>query len=108
MLLEEDAVRSDIDREAVEVIEAADIDAARRKTLRLVFQRGLQLWWRLIPFGLVIELDDMAVGIPAAKRRPLPHIAIGLADVETRSLQCSDLPLQRLRAVGAQRHVLHP
>ncbi len=89
------------------MVEAADIDAARRKALRLVFQRGLEFGRRLVPFGLVIELDDMAVGIAAAKRRPLPHVAIGPADLEFGALQRRDAPLQRLRAARPQRHVLH-
>ena len=90
------------------MIEPADIDAARRKALRLIFQRGLEFGRRLVPFGLVIEFDDMAVGIAAAKRRTVPEIAIGPADLESGSLQRGDAPLQRLRASRPQRHVLHP
>ena len=90
------------------MVEPADIDAACRKPLRLVLQRRLQFGRRLVPFGLVIEFDDVAVGIAAAKRRPLPHVAVDPADVEAGTLQRGDAALQRLRAAGAQRHVLHP
>ena len=90
------------------MIEPADIDAARRKALRLIFQRGLQFGRRLVPFGLVIEFDDVAVRIAAAKRRTVAQIAIGPADVKSRALKRGDAPLQRLRAPRAQRHVLHP
>ena len=89
------------------MVEPADIDAARGKALGLVLQRRLQFRRRLVPFGLVIEFDDMAVGVAAAERRALPHVAVDPADLETRSLQRGDAPLQRLRAAGAQRHVLH-
>ena len=89
------------------MVEPAHIDAARRKALRLVLQRRLQLRRRLIPFGLVIELDDMAVGIAAAEGRPLPHVAVDPADLELRALQRGDAALQRLRAARAQGHVLH-
>ncbi len=89
------------------MIEAANIDAARRKALRLILQRGFLVGRRLVPFGLVIELDDVAVGIAAAERRALPHVAIGPADLEARSLQRGDAAFQRLRAARPQRHVLH-
>ena len=89
------------------MIEAADVDAARRKALRLVFQRGLEFRRRLIPFGLVIELDDVTVRIAAAERRPMPHIAVGPADLEFGTLQRGDAALQRLRAARPQRHVPH-
>ena len=107
IVFEEEPVGLDVDGEAIEVIEPADIDAARRKPLRLVLQRRLEFGRRLIPFGLVIELDDVAVGIAAAERRPLPHVAVNPADVEAGALQRGDAALQRLRAAGAQRHVLH-
>jgi hypothetical protein len=103
----EDAVGLDVDREAIQVIEPADIDAARRKALRLIFQRGFLVRRRLVPFGLVIEFDDVTVGIPAAERRPLPHVAIDPADLEAGAFQGGDAALQRLRAAGAQRHVFH-
>ena len=90
------------------MIEAADIDAARRKALRLIFQRGFEFGRRLVPFGLVIEFDDVAVRIAAAERRTVAEIAIGPADVKSGSLKGGDAPLQRLRAPRPQRHVLHP
>ncbi|MHC2841928.1 hypothetical protein ACVINU_004862 [Bradyrhizobium diazoefficiens] len=77
------------------------------KTLRLVLERRLQLRRRLIPFGLVIELDDVAVGVAAAEGRPLPHVAVDPADVEPGALERGDAALQRLLAARAQRHVLH-
>ena len=89
------------------MVEPADIDAARGKALGLVLQRRLQFRRRLVPFGLVIELDDVAVGIAAAERRPLPHVAVDPADLEAGSLQRGDPALQCLLAAGAQRHVLH-
>ncbi|MGY3359700.1 hypothetical protein ACVWZK_006363 [Bradyrhizobium sp. GM0.4] len=80
------------------MIEAADIDAARGKALRLVLQCGLQLGRRLIPFGLVVELDDVSIGIAAAEGRPLPHVAVDPADVEAGPFQRRDATLQRLLA----------
>ncbi|MBP2427324.1 hypothetical protein J2R87_004264 [Bradyrhizobium elkanii] len=89
------------------MVEPPDIDAARRKALRLVFQRGPQLGRRFVPLGLVIELDDMAVGIAAAECRPLPHVTIDPADIEARTLQRGNAAFERLRAARPQRHVLH-
>ena len=40
----------------------------------------------------------MAIGIAAAKCRPLPHVAVDPADVEAGTLQRGDAALQRLRA----------
>ncbi len=103
IIFEEEAVGLDIDREAIEVIEPADVDAARGKPLRLVLQRGLQFRRWLIPLGLVIELDDMAIGVATAERRPLPHVAVNPADVEAGALQRRNAALQRLRAARAAR-----
>ena len=89
------------------MIDPPDIDAAGGKALRLVLQCWFELRRRLVPFGHVVELDDVAVGIPAAERRPLPHVAVDPADRELRTLQRGDAPFQRLRAAGAQRHMLH-
>ncbi len=107
IILEEQPVRLDVDGKTVEVVEAAHIDAAGRKALRLVLQRRFQLRRRLIPFGLVIELDDMSVRIAAAKRGPCPRSPsvqpISWPDpfsaATRRSSACG------LR--GAKRHVLH-
>lgn len=107
VILEELAVRFDVDGEAVEVIETADIDPARRKALRPGSSARVSAWRRLIPFGLVIELDDVAVGIAAAEGRPLSHVAVDPADVEAGALQRGDPALQRLLAARAQCHVLH-
>ena len=71
------------------------------------FSAGFSSGGASIPFGLVVELDDVAVGIAAAEGRPVPDVAVDPADVEARSLQRGDAALQRLRAAGAQRHVLH-
>lgn len=71
------------------MIEAADIDAARRKALRLIFQRGFEFGRRLVPFGLVIEFDDVAVRIAAAERRTVAEIAIGPADVNPDPLRAA-------------------
>ena len=102
IILEEQAVRLDVDGEAIEVVEPAHVDAARGKALRLVLQRRLQLRRRLVPFGLVIELDDVAVGVAATERRPLPHVAVDPADIEAGTFQRRDAALQRLRAARAQ------
>src|SRR5206468_7727863 len=107
IIFEEEPVGLDVYRKAIEMIEPADIDAARRKPLRLVLQRGFQFRRWLIPLGLIIEFDNMPVGVTAAERRPLPHIAVNPADVEARTLERSNPAPQRLRAARAQRHVLH-
>src|ERR1700733_1826996 len=82
IFFEEYPVRLDIDSQTIEVIEAAHVDAARREALRLILQGRLPFGRRLVPFGLVIELDDMAIRVSAAKCRTMAEIAIGPADIE--------------------------
>ena len=70
--LEELAAGADIDGQAVEVIDAADVDATGGKALRLVLQRRAELGGRLIPLGVVIELEDVAVGVAEAEAGLVP------------------------------------
>ena len=87
IILEEFAAARDIGGKPVPVIDAPHVAAARRETLRLVLQRRFLVRRRVIPFGVVIELDDVAVGILADKGLALAEIAIVPADVETGALQ---------------------
>src|SRR5882724_8700968 len=107
IVFKKEAVGFDVDRETIEVIEPANVDAARGKPLRLIFQGGLEFGRRLVPLGLVIEFDDVTVRIAATKRRPLPHVALDPADVVSGPLERCDAALERLRASRPQRHVLH-
>ena len=43
----------------------------------------------------------MAIGVAAAERRALPHVAVDPADVEAGALQRRDAAFQRLRAARA-------
>src|SRR5579872_1134324 len=62
-LLEKFAIGADVLGEAVEMVDPADIDAARRKALRLVLQSRPQGLGRLVPLRLIIELQQMPVWI---------------------------------------------
>src|SRR6476469_5674378 len=89
------------------MIEPAHIDAARRKPLRLVLERRLLVLWRIIPFGVVIKLDAVAVGILAHEGLAVAEIAVGPTDVEPGALQRRRAAFQRLRRAGAKRDVTH-
>ena len=107
IVLEEDPVGLDVDRQPVPVVEPAHIAAARRKALRLVLQRWLLVGRRLVPLGLVVKLDHVAVRILAHEGLAVAEIAVGPADVEARALQRRGAPLQRLRrarAIGDMAH----
>src|SRR5450631_2277923 len=87
------------------MVDAPHIAAARRIALRLVLQRGLELGRRLVPLGLVIELDLVPVRVLAHEALAVAEIAVGPADVEAGTLQRGGASFQRLRRAGAERHV---
>ncbi len=80
-------------------------NAARRIFLRLVLQRGLELRRRLVPLGLVIKLDQVAVRIAASIGRPVADVAVDPADMMRGVLERRDPPLQRRSAAHAERGV---
>src|SRR5665213_2161515 len=82
IVLEELAAGGDVGGKPVPVIDPAHVAATRGKTLRLVLQGWLEFRRRLIPLGVVIELDDMAVGILADEGLAMAEVAVSPADVE--------------------------
>ena len=102
IVLEEFAVGLDVDGEPVEVVDAARVDAARRIGLRLVLERRLELGRRLVPFGLVIDLEPVAVRILEHEGLAVAEVAVGPADVEAGALERGGAPLQRLRRARAE------
>ena len=80
IFLEKRAVGFDVHGQSVQVIQPANVHAARRKALRLIFQRRLQSGGGFIPLRFVIELDFVAVGILADKGRAVRQIAVGPAE----------------------------
>src|SRR5262249_34112576 len=60
-----------------------------------------------VPFGVVVKLNNVAVGVLADEAPAMPEIAVGPADIETRTLQCGGTPFECLRAPGAERHMRH-
>ena len=80
------------------MVEPAHIDAARREALRLVLQRRTQGRRRLVPFRLVVKLDQMPVRIAETEGRAVAEFALMPADLVAGALQRLDPPLQRLRA----------
>ena len=104
-LLEKLPVRFDVGGQTIEMIDPADIDAARGKSLRLVLQRRLQFGRRLVPFSLIVDFEDMAVGIMKLVGRAMAEFVLDPADAGARSLQRVDAARERLRAAGAERRV---
>jgi hypothetical protein len=82
IVFEEFAVALDVGRQAIEVVDAPHVATARRITLRLILQRRLLVCRRLVPFGVIIELDQVAVRIPAGEGLAVAEIAVGPADIE--------------------------
>src|SRR5579883_488441 len=101
-LFEKFAIGADVLGEAVEVVDPADIDAARRKALRLVLQSRPQRLGRLVPFGFVVELQQMPVGIAELVGRTMAEFIVAPAYAETRALESGDAPRQSRRAAGAE------
>src|SRR5262249_46745608 len=108
IILKEQPVGLDIDCEAIEVVKPPDVDAARRKSLSLVFQGGLELLRGRVPFGLIIKLDLMPVRVLAYEGLALSETAIGPAHIKSRASKGRSPPFERLRAARAKRHVPHP
>ena len=63
------------------MVEAAHVHAARREALRLVLQRRLLVGRGLVPFGVVVELNNVAIGVLADKGLAVTEVAVGPADV---------------------------
>src|SRR4051795_12277449 len=103
--LEELPVGLYIDREAVEVVEPAHIDAARRIALRLVLQGGAEFGRRLVPLRLIVKLDQVLVRIAEPVSRAVAQFALVPADLVAGALQRLHAPLEGLRAAGAEGRV---
>jgi hypothetical protein len=102
IVLKEFAVGLDVDRKSVEMVDPAYVDAACGKTLRLVLESGLEFGRRLVPFGFVVDLEFMAIGVGEYECLAVTKIAVAPADVEAGTLQRSGTPFQRLRRARAE------
>src|SRR5271165_2566619 len=105
IILEEFAVGLDVDGEAIEVVESAHVHATRRIALGLVLQGRTQVGRCLVPFGFVIQLDDMAVRVMEAIARSMPEFAFMPTDAGAGSFDRLDTALQGLRAACAKSRV---
>ncbi len=83
IILKENAIGPDVDRQAVEVVEPAHVDAARRIALGLVLQRRRIFRRRNIALRFIVELDDVAVGIMTAKGGPIAELVVDPANLVT-------------------------
>jgi hypothetical protein len=90
IVLEELAIGPDIDREAVEMVEPANIRAAGGIALGLVFQRGTQDLRRLIPLGFMVKFDHMPIGVCEAIRWPVTIFVLDSANSCSRTLDRLD------------------
>src|SRR5665647_1216306 len=107
IVLEEFPVRLDVHRQAIEMIDTPHVAAARRIALRLIFQRRPLAGRRLVPFGVVVEFDDVAVGVLADESFAVAEVAIAPADIEAGAFERGGAPLERLRAAGTERRMSH-
>ena len=107
-VLRELAVRAHVGREHVDVVEPLHRRAASDVALRLVPPRRPQMLGRLVPLGLVEELEDVPVGIGEAVRRAVTDVAVDPPRPEPGRLDRGDAPLERLGAPRAQRDVAEP
>ncbi len=93
--------------EQVEVIEPPHVGAARGKPHRLVLQRRLQLWRRLVPLGLVVDLHLMAVRRREGIRGTMPEVAVGPSLPVAGLLDDANAMLQGGGARGPEREMPH-
>src|SRR4029079_12652454 len=103
IVLEEFAVGLDVHCQAVEVVDAPHVDAASRKLLRLVLERGPQFARWFVPFGAVVDLESVAVRILEDERLSVAEIPIRPSDVKARTLERSSAAFECLRGAGPER-----
>ncbi len=106
-VLEEQPQRANVGGEQVQVVEPPHVRAARRKALRLVLERGLQVRRRREPLRLVIDLHPVAVGRVERVRAPVAEIAIGPSAAGSRGIDDRHAVLERLGARRAKGDVAH-
>ena len=87
------------------MVQAAHIDAAGRKALRLILQGRLQFRRRLIPFGLVVDFEDVSVRIVKLIGRTVAEFVFDPTDPGAGVFQRLDAPRERLRAACAKGRV---
>jgi hypothetical protein len=102
------AVRPHVGGQEVDVVQALDRAAAARVTAGHVLERGAQARRRLVALAVVVELEDVAVGIAEAKRAAAAEIAVGPALAAAGRLHGADPALERLGAPGPQSEDAHP
>ena len=87
------------------MVEPADVDAAGGEALRLVLQRRPQRLGRLIPLGLVVDLEQVAVRVAEPEGRAVAKLVLVPALRQAGRLECGDPAGERLRAARAERGV---
>jgi hypothetical protein len=92
---------ADVAGEQVEVVDAPDRRAAAVEALGDVLQRRPFLGRRHVAPRLVVEFEDVAVGVFEAIGRPVPVVALGPAEPAAHRLDDGDAPGQRLGRRGA-------
>ncbi len=86
IVLEKFAVGFDVNGKTVEMVNASHIYAARRVTLRLILECWLEFGRSFVPFGVVVDLEFVAVRILELKCLAVTNIAITPPDIETGAL----------------------
>ena len=107
-VLGERAVRADVRRQQVDVVEPLDRRAPADVALRLVPPRRPQVLGRLVALRLVVELEDVPVGVGEAVRPAVADVPVDPAEPEPRRLDGRHPPVERLGAPRPQRDVPEP
>ena len=90
------------------MVEPLDRRAAADVALRLVPPRRPQVLRRLVALGLVVELEDVPVGVREAVRPAVAHVAVDPAEPAPGRLDGGDAAVERLGAPRSQRDVPEP
>jgi hypothetical protein len=101
-------VGADVGREDVDVVEPLDRAATTGVTTRHVLQRRRQIWRRIVAIALVVELEQVAVGIGETVTGPAPTVPVGPPDSEPRRLDHRHAPRECLGIARPQPEHAHP
>ncbi len=107
-ILGEDAVRADVCRKHVHVVEALHRGATADVALWLVPPRRPQVLGSLVALGFVVELEDVIVGIGEAVRGAVADVSVDPAEPAPARLDGLDPAGERLGAPCPQRDVAEP
>jgi hypothetical protein len=104
-LLGEHPVRAHVGSEEIDVVEALHGRTSADVALRLIPPGRPEMLWRGVALSLVVQLEDVVVGIGEVVGGAVADIAVDPPEAEPGLLDGSDSPVQRRGAPRAQREV---